>query len=1083
MKSIKQLLLIIVALCCTVAASAQVTTSGINGLVADASESLVGATVMAVHVPSGTTYSTVTNDKGRYAIQGMRTGGPYTITVSYVGYKEQTFTNITLSLGETSVFNANMSEDAAQLGEVVIATKGSKFVGTKTGASTNISASQMETLPSVSRSVSDVTKLSPYAGSGNSFAGLDSRMNNITIDGANFNNNFGLSSATMPGGGNPISLDAIEELQVNIAPFDVRQSNFIGAGMNAVTKSGTNTFRGSAYTYFRNENLRGNKIAGYDLGERPKEQNNVYGFTLGGPIVKDKLFFFVNGEYDSAPKPIFKWRLSEDGVGNDANLISRVTANDMEQFAQVLRDKYNYDPGSYTDYNAGTFTKKLLARIDWNINNSNRFTMRYNYTGNKYTNPTSQSMPGSRTQHGHYSSASLPFRNSCYDMNNTVHSLTAELNTAINSAMSNQLLGTFTFIGDKRGSDSKEFPMVDILKDGDMFMSAGYELYTYNNAVTNNIWTLTDNFTWNLNKHSLTAGLSYEHQYFANSFMSSGLGYYRYDSYDDFVNGAAPSVYSLTYGYNGVDAPKAELSFGQFSAYVQDVWNITRNLKVTGGLRVDVPTYLNSLQENKAISALTFVDGQTLNTSLWPKTRPLFSPRLGFNWNATGDNRIVVRGGTGIFTGRMPFVFFTNMPTNSGMLQNTVTITDPTVLASLAGGVKDKNTVMQTLPDYFPQTASGNIKNSAVAGIDRNFKLPQIWKNTLAVDMHLPLPFSNMLTLEGMYAKNINAVRQINVNMISTSDEKVTTFNGPDNRHLYPGGTSNRVVSDLTGAYLLTNTSRGYSYSLNATLNMEPIDNLHLMMAYTHTASKEVSGNPGAQPYELWQNTPTVDGGNVLPLRNSQYLTPDRLIASVSYRVSYAKHFATTVSLFYTGASAGNYSYTYQNDMNQDGVNNDLIYIPKTKDELTFVEKNGFTAQEQADAFWAFVCQDPYLSKHKGRYAEAYSARYPWVHQFDLKIVQDFHLQVGKNKNTLQLSLDMLNIGNLLCDKWGVVKIPTNSGSLLRYEGVTADNTPTFSMYYTKVDGKNTLPTTTFDYQKNSSSCWQIQIGVRYIFN
>ena len=1083
MKSIKTLMLLVIAVLCTVMASAQVTTSGMNGQVTDGNELLIGATVKAVHVPSGTSYSAVTNEKGRFAMQGMRTGGPYKVTVSYIGYKDSEFDNIRLSLGDNYVLNANMHEDAAQLGEVVIVSSGSKFSGTKTGASTNISTRQLTSMPSIDRSLSDFTKLSPYAGSNNSFAGLDARMNNITVDGANFNNNFGLSSSAMPGGGNPISLDAIEELQVNIAPFDVRQANFIGAGLNAITKSGTNTYKGAAYTYLRNEHLRGNKVDGYDLGTRPKEQNNVYGFTLGGPILKNKLFFFVNGEYDSAPRPIFKWRLSEDGVGNDANLITRVTAADMEEFVQVLHDKYNYNPGSYTDYDAGTFTKKILGRIDWNINQANKFTVRYNYTGNKFTNPTSQSMPGSRTQHGHYSAASLPFRNSCYDMNNTVHSLTAELNTVINNTMSNQLLGTFTFIKDKRGSDSSPFPMVDILKGGDMFMTAGYELYTYNNAVTNNIWTLTDNFTWNLNKHSFTAGMAYEHQYFANSFMGCGLGYYRYNSLEDFKNDAAPVMYSLTYGYNGVDAPKAELSFGQFSAYLQDVWNANKNLKITAGLRIDVPSYLNDLQENKAISALTFADGTKINTSLWPKTQVLFSPRVGFNWNVLGDNRIVVRGGTGIFTGRMPFVFFTNMPNNSGMLQNTVTISDPEVLKNLAGGVKDKTTVQAMLPDYFPQTPGGNIKNSSVAGIDHDFKLPQIWKNTLAVDMKLPLPFNAGLTIEGMFAKNLNAVRQLNVNMISVDNEKMKHFSGADNRYMYPGGISNRVVSELNGAYLLTNTSKGYSYSFNATLNMDPVDNLHLMMAYTHTGSKELSGNPGAQPYELWQNTPTVNGGNVLPLRNSQYLTPDRLIASASYRISYAKNFSTTVSLFYTGASAGNYSYTYNNDMNQDGVNNDLIYIPKSKDELTFVDKNGFTAEQQADAFWKFVNQDPYLKKHKGEYAEAYSARYPWVNQFDLKVVQDFHLQVGKSKNTLELSLDMFNIGNLLNDKWGVTKVPVNNGSLLHYEGVTSDNTPKYSMYCTKVNGQNVLPTSTFDYRKNSADCWQIQFGVRYIFN
>ena len=1059
-------------------ALAQVTTSGMNGLVKGGNEPLIGATIVAVHIPSGTSYGTVTNMDGRFILQGMRTGGPYKIDVSYIGFKTSVYEDITLSLGDNFVLNVDLKEDLGELDEVVVVATRSKLSGTKTGASTNINNRDMTTLPSISRSLSDITKLSPYAGSGNSFGGRDARMNNITIDGANLNNNFGLSSAPMPGGSNPISLDAIEELQVNIAPFDVRQANFIGAGINAITKSGTNTFKGTAYTYFKNENMRGNKIDGEDLGERPIEAHRTYGFTLGGPIVKNKLFFFVNGEYEESPSPIFKWRLSEDGVGSDADMISRVTAADMEEFASILRNQYNYEPGSYTDYDAGTFTNKILARIDWNINMNNKFTIRYNYTKNKYTNPTSQSMPYKNVSHGHYGVASMPFRNSCYDMNNLVHSLTAELNSNFGGKMSNQILGTYTKIADERGSDSSIFPMVDILKDGDMFMTAGYELYTYNNAVHNDIWTITDNLTMNLDKHVLTAGLSYEHQYVGNSFMACGLGYYRYNSLEDFRNGSAPTVYSLTYGYGGEDKPVAELSFGQFSAYLQDMWSITPYLKVTGGIRIDVPSYLNDLQENKVVSGMTFAGGAKINTSQWPSTKVMVSPRIGFNWDVLKDNTLRLRGGSGLFTGRIPFVFFTNMPTNSGMIQNTVTITDPTILAKLSGGVISKNEVIARLPEQFPQTPVEKAPGT-VAGIDPDFKLPQVWKNTLAADFKLPLPFNTEMTVEGIYAKNLNAVIQQNVNVIPLSDSKMKRFAGPDNRYLYPGSTESRIYKDMSGAYILTNTTKGYSYSLNASLRMNPIENLNAMLSYTYTGSKEVSGNPGAQPNELWQNVPTVNGGNYMELTNSQYLTPHKVIASLSYRIPYAKNFATSVSLFYSGYNAGNFSYMYDGDMNQDGINNDLIYIPKSKDELTFVDKNGFTAEQQAEAFWNYVNQDSYLKNHKGEYAKAYSARYPWVNQIDLKVVQDFIVKAGKTTNTLQVSLDIFNLGNLLKDTWGVTKVPVNSGRILKYEGVTADNVPTFSMY----QSENKLPTETFSYLKNSSNCWQIQVGIRYIFN
>lgn len=416
------------------------------------------------------------------------------------------------------------------------------------------------------------------------------------------------------------------------------------------------------------------------------------------------------------------------------------------------------------------------------------------------------------------------------------------------------------------------------------------------------------------------------------------------------------------------------------------------------------------------------------------------------------------------------------------MLQNTVTISDPNLLSQLAGGVRQKEEVMQIFPNEFPQTAVQRAPGT-VAGIDPDFKLPQVWKSTLAADIKLPLPFNANLTLEGLYAKNLNAVLQQNVNVISLDDPKMKRFSGPDNRYLYPGQRDSRIYPEMDGAYMLTNTNKGYSYNVNATLNLNPIENLNTMIAYTYTGSKEISGNPGAQPYELWQNTPTVNGGNHLVLRNSQYLTPHRVMAAVSYRIPYANHFATSISLFYTGYNPGNYSYMYNGDMNQDGINNDLIYIPKSKDELTFIDKNGFTATEQADAFWAYINQDSYLSKHKGEYAQAYSARYPWVNQVDLKIIQDFYIKTKKTTNTLQISLDIFNVGNLLKDTWGISKVPVNSGRILKYEGITADNVPTYSMYYTTENGKNVLPTNTFSYLKDSSDCWQIQIGIPYLFN
>ena len=477
MKKMLKVYLVVIAMFAVIFSGySQVTTSGMNGRITGTNnEPLPGATIVAVHQPSGSQYATVSNSEGRFTLQGMRTGGPYRIEVSFVGYNKATYTEVTLFLGESFVLNVSLNEDKVDVGEVfVVGSKPSAFGTNKSGISTNISNEQMTLLPSISRSLDDFTRLSPYSGAGNSFGGRDGRLNNVTIDGANFNNNFGLSSG-LPGGGNPISLDAIDELQVTIAPFDVKQANFVGAGINAITKSGTNQLKGSAYTFMRNQDYRGNKVDGYDLGVRPKESTKTYGFSLGGPIIKNKLFFFVNGEYSDSPQPIQQWNLSTDGIANADKNITRVTSNDMEAFKTGLA-KYGYDPGSYTNYDGGNVNQKMLARIDWNINNSNKFTIRYNYTKNTADIPTNAtSTAATKLTSGRISQNAMAFRNNCYSMDNLVHSLTAELNTRISNNMSNQLLGTFTRSEDMRGSLSSPFPHIDIMKDGDAFMSRSEE--------------------------------------------------------------------------------------------------------------------------------------------------------------------------------------------------------------------------------------------------------------------------------------------------------------------------------------------------------------------------------------------------------------------------------------------------------------------------------------------------------------------------------------------------------------------------------------------------------------------------------
>ena len=395
---------------------AQVTTSSLSGMVTigDANgEPIIGATVQAVHEPSGTRYAAVSNVDGRFRIQGMRTGGPYTVTVTYIGFEQKSLKGVQLELGETYNLQVWLSENTNELSEVLITGKASKFAAEKTGASTNITSSQITSLPTVSRGITDVTRLSPYGGNGMSFAGADGRTANFTVDGANFNNNFGLSDK-LPGGGNPISIDAIEELQVVISPFDVRQTNFIGGGVNAITKSGTNTFKGTAYVYHRNENMRGDAIAREAiLSAREKDQSTTYGFTLGGPILKNKLFFFVNGEMSKIPTVTTRYRGTENGVANDELQLSRTKLSDLQSVSDYMKSKYGYDTGSYSSFPADEKNYKLLARVDWNITDNHHLAVRYNYTKNTIWNtPNATSMDGGTRMSGaRMSQYSMSFAN------------------------------------------------------------------------------------------------------------------------------------------------------------------------------------------------------------------------------------------------------------------------------------------------------------------------------------------------------------------------------------------------------------------------------------------------------------------------------------------------------------------------------------------------------------------------------------------------------------------------------------------------------------------------------------------------
>ena len=1088
-----RLLLAALMLVTAAAVNAQITTSSMAGQVSGTDgEDIIGATIRVTHEPSGTTYNAVTNADGRWAIQGMRVGGPYTVKISYIGYAERDYTGINLQLGETYNLNASISEDVNELGEVVVVGSASKFAAEKTGATTNISNAQIQALPTVSRSIEDIVRVSPYA-NGMSLAGGDGRSTNFTLDGANLNNNFGLTDG-LPGGGNPISMEAIDEVQVVVAPYDVRQTNFIGGGINAVTKSGTNTFRGTAYVYHNNENMHGNRVADQDLGERGTNRNTTYGFTLGGPILKDKLFFFANAEYSKIPTVVNRWRASEDGTGDATNYISRTTVADMQRVRDFMISNYGYDPGSFTDFPADEDNLKLLARIDWNITDNHHLAVRYNYTKNTAWNSTS----GSSCDTGYrlydmnrFSQYSMAFSNSLYSQNNSISTISADLNSRFGNNISNQLLFTYTDIDEKRGSDSKPFPFIDIMngytvengtvtQDLTPYMSLGYELFTHNNRVQNKILTVNDNFTYYLGDHKLMAGFKFEHQMANNSYMRNGTGYYRYRSLDDFLSGAAPESVALSYGYNGEQNPNAQVAFNQYGWYVQDEWNVLENLKLTGGIRFDLLTFdSDDLMRNNAIYDLNF-NGRRIDTGKWPKSNIQYSPRIGFTWDVFNDKTLKVRGGTGLFAGRLPLVFFTNMPTNSGMIQNLVTAvttynddgtvasSDP-LLQNFAGKIyTDVNEIRDKLGAPATITPEQGNRPDKIAGVEHDFKMPQVWKSSIAVDYQLPVSFPLTLTGEFTYIRKINDVKVINYN-IKDPDQTWQRFNGADNRWIYPA--DYKLYDIKQGASALANTSKGHGWTLNFTATAEPVKNLQLMAAYTHTVMKEVSGMPGNDPYSTWTGNITVNGANFSTVQNSEYVIPDRVIASASYTY-HNDHF----TLFYTGYRPNGYSFAYTNDMNGDGVQNDLMYIPKDDSEIHF------TNEADRQAFWQFVNLDSYLSSHKGEYAEAYSAYAPWVHRFDFRWAHDFNLRIGNTMHKLQLSANFMNIGNLFNSKWGVEKNMSscNNGRILKYDGRDANNTPYFSLWK---DSDGNAPVNTWEFNRDYNQCWQLQIGVKYYFN
>jgi hypothetical protein len=1087
----KTILMSLLSLFVTIASFGQITTSSLSGVVKnEKGEALSDATIYVIHQPTGSEYRTSTNKYGVYQIPAIRVGGPYIIHVNYIGYKKTKITDVNTLLGVTSNVDITLVSEIKSLSEVVVVgTKNNLFSKDKTGATQQFGRRELLSIPVTgARTINSITKYNPF-GDGSSFGAQDSRLNNFTIDGSQFNNGFGLGSSAQAGGrtgSTAISLDALEQLQVNVAPFDIRQSGFVGAGINAVTRSGTNKIEGSVYQSQRDNSSKyvGNKAYGVPV-TASKFDEKVLGFRLGAPIIKNKLFIFGNYESLVKTEPGTTW--ISDGSPLTGSQISRVKYSDMKTLSDFMKKEFDYETGSWEGYNNANESKKFLIRLDWNINEKHKLTARYvHHNSSAEINISNSQSAGAGNRTTQFNAMS--FKNSGYVIMDNTRSAVIELNSKFSNTLHNNLIVGYDKQIEDRAYLSKMFPTIDIRDGSATYTSVGFDPFTPGNKLDYNTLHITNNITKYLNKHTLVGGVNFEKYQSNNLFYPASNGVYIFNSLSDFYTAANQSISNdgkpsnfaparFQYRYSALpngEEPMQTLKVTRVDFYGQDEYQATKNLKLTFGLRGAYIAFNNTALENKAVSNMTFANDEKFNTSVLPKNQLLWEPRFGFNYNHKGLSKTQVRGGTGIFTGRPPYVFVSNQVGNNGVL---------TGFIDVSGSAAAQYGFTANPSKYFVPSTPTLPSTFDLAFTDPNYKFPQVWKTNLAIDQKLMYGFVG--SVEVILNKTLNAIHYYNANQ----DAPTGTLSGVDKRAKFANNDNGvRVNDNVSMGAVLANKEGAYHNSLTMKLEYPVKKGLWGSIAWTTAKSKDFM-SAGSIASGSWQSVRSVNGNNDISLSISDNFIKNRFAGLLGYRIEYGKKYggATTITLGYVGQQSNPFSYFVAGDLNGDRVrDNELMFVPVKGSDIKFqsltVGTKVYTEAEQQTALDAFIAQDPYLSTKRGEYAERNGGLLPYLHRFDLSIIQDIFVKIGGERNAFQIRFDILNFGNMINDKWGVSQRAT-APALLNFVSYNSSGEPTYRLSTQKLpDGSTILAKDS--YQRNSSvfDVWTAQLGIRYTF-